>query len=121
MDENKTTSNAVDDYIAQFSPEVQQILQQIRASIKETAPAAEEKISYQMPSYHLKGPLVYFAAFKNHIGFYPTGTGIAAFKDEIAPYKSSKGAVQFPIDQPMPLDLIRKMVIFKIEENTKAK
>jgi uncharacterized protein YdhG (YjbR/CyaY superfamily) len=93
------------------------LLESIRKTIKETAPQAEEYISYQMPAYKLKGPLVYFATYKNHIGFYPTGTGIKAFQKEISNYKNSKGAVQFALDQPIPHDLIRKMVLFKVDEN----
>jgi len=113
----KTTFETVDDYIAIQTEAVKTLLQSIRKTIKETAPEAEECISYQMPAYKLKGPLVYFAAYKNHIGFYPTGTGIKAFQKEISGYKNSKGAVQFALDQPIPQDLIRKMVLFKIDEN----
>lgn len=113
----KTAFNSVEDYIAIQTDEVKPLLESIRKTIKETAPQAEECISYQMPAYKLKGPLVYFAAYKNHIGFYPTGTGIAAFQKEIAQYKNSKGAVQFPLNQPIPHDLIRKMVLFKVDEN----
>lgn len=115
----KTTFESVDDYISIQTKEVQKRLESIRKTIKETAPEAEECISYQMPAYKLNGPLVYFAAYKNHIGFYPTGTGIAAFQKEIEGYKSSKGAVQFSLDQTIPHDLIRKMVLFKKDENLK--
>lgn len=113
----KTTFESVDDYIALQSSVAKPLLESLRKTIKETAPEAEECISYQMPAYKFKGPLVYFAAYKNHIGFYPTGTGIAAFQKEISRYKNSKGAVQFPIDQDLPHDLIRKMVQFKLNEN----
>lgn len=113
----KTGFESVDDYIATQPSAVKSLLESIRKTIKETAPQAEECISYQMPAYKLKGPLVYFAAYKNHIGFYPTGNGIKAFQKEIASYKNSKGAVQFPLNQPIPHDLIRKMVLFKIDEN----
>lgn len=109
----------IDEYIAQCPENVQQIMRQIRSVIKETAPQAEERISYQMPAFYWKGYLVYFAPRKDYIGFYPTGSGIEAFKDEISGYKSSKGAVQFPFNQPMPFDLIRKMVKFKMAENEK--
>lgn len=113
----KTGFETVDDYLALQTTETKVLLEAIRKTIKETAPQAEECISYQMPAYKLKGPLVYFAAYKNHIGFYPTGTGIKAFQKEIGGYKNSKGAVQFALNQPIPHDLIRKMVLFKVEEN----
>lgn len=107
----------VDEYILQFSSEVQEILQALRKLVKDTVPEAEEKISYQMPTYYLNGNLVHFAAYKNHIGFYPTPSGIEAFKDELSNYKGAKGSVQFPIDKPMPFDLIRKIVEFRAVEN----
>ncbi len=107
----------VDEYILQFSSEVQEILQALRKLVKDTVPEAQEKISYQMPTYYLNGNLVHFAAYKNHIGFYPTPSGIEAFKDELSNYKGAKGSVQFPIDKPMPFDLIRKMVEFRVMEN----
>lgn len=113
----KTGFETVDDYLALQTSEAKVLLEAIRKTIKETAPQAEECISYQMPAYKFKGPLVYFAAYKNHIGFYPTGSGIKAFQKEIEGYKNSKGAVQFPLNQPIPHDLIRKMVVFKMEEN----
>jgi uncharacterized protein YdhG (YjbR/CyaY superfamily) len=112
-----TKPASVEEYIASFPPETQAILQEIRATIKKAAPDAEETISYGMPAFKWKGPLVYYAAYKTHIGFYPTATGIAAFQKEIAQYKSSKGAVQFPVGQPVPLALIKKMVQFKLKEN----
>ncbi|NJD60210.1 MAG: hypothetical protein C3F13_06440 [Anaerolineales bacterium] len=114
-------SKTIDEYIAQFPEEMQLILQKVREVIKETAPGAVEKISYQMPGFYLKGMLVWFAGHKNHIGFYPTGEGIEAFKGELLPYKFSKGAVQFPLDQPIPYDLIRKMVKYRVEQNLKKK
>jgi uncharacterized protein YdhG (YjbR/CyaY superfamily) len=89
----------------------------MRATIKETAPEATEKISYQMPTFYLNGNLVHFAAFKSHIGFYPVPTGIEKFKKELSVYKTTKGAVQFPLDQPLPLDLVRKIVKFRVAEN----
>jgi uncharacterized protein YdhG (YjbR/CyaY superfamily) len=107
----------IDEYIDQFPEDVQQILARVREVIKESAPGAVEKISYQMPGFYLKGMLVWFAGYKNHIGFYPTGEGIEAFKEELSPYKFSKGAVQFPLNRPIPYDLIRKMVKFRIAEN----
>lgn len=100
-----------------FPEEVQVILEQVRATIRQAAPGATEKISYAMPTFYLHGNLVYFAAYKNHIGFYPSTSGILAFQKEISGYKNSKGAVQFPIDQPMPLDLIAEMVKFRAIEN----
>jgi uncharacterized protein YdhG (YjbR/CyaY superfamily) len=109
--------NNVDEYIALFSDDVQQQLQQLRQAIKEAAPDAAEVISYKMPAYQQNGPLVYFAAYKNHIGFYPTASGISNFVDEFKKYKSSKGAVQFPIDKPLPLALIKKIVKFKLKDN----
>ena len=117
MEQNKY--NTVDEYFLQFPDKVQEILQELRRLIKDTAPEAEEKISYQMPTYYLHGNLVHFAAHKNHIGFYPTPTGIEAFKDELSNYKGAKGSVQFPIDKPMPFDLIRKIVEFRVSENKK--
>lgn len=117
MEENKTSFNLVDEYIFQFSHEVQEILQMIRNEIKELAPEAEEKISYAMPTFVLHGNLVHYAAFKNHIGFYPTPSGIAAFKAELSDYKGAKGSVQFPLDKPVPHDLIREIVKFRVAEN----
>lgn len=117
----KTTFESVDQYIASQAEAVKPLLESIRKTIKETVPEAEECISYQMPAYKLKGPLVYFAAYKNHIGFYPTGTGIKTFQKEIEGYKNSKGAIQFAINQPIPHDLIRKMVVFKVNENLNKK
>lgn len=112
----KLTQN-IDEYIADFPKETQLILEQIRATIRKSASEAEETISYRMPAYKQNGVLVYFAACKNHIGFYPTASGIANFKAELSGYKSSKGAVQFPIENPIPLDLIAKIVQFRVKEN----
>ncbi len=111
----------IDEYIAQFPEDIQQKLQEIRAVIHEAAPEATEKISYQMPTFYLRGNLVHFAAFKNHIGFYPVPSGIAAFETELAPYKRSKGAVQFPLDQPIPTELISRIVQFRVGENLQKK
>lgn len=107
----------IDEYIAAFPDNIQALLESMRATIKAAAPDAEERISYQMPTFFLKGNLVHFAAHKNHIGFYPTPSGIEAFKAELSEYDSSKGAVQFPIGQPLPLDLIGRMVQFRVTEN----
>lgn len=109
----------IDEYIASFPADIQAKLQEIRATIRAAAPAAEERISYEMPAYYLKGNLVYFAAFTHHIGFYPTASGIAAFQKEIEGYASSKGAVQFPIHKPLPLDLIGRIVRYRVAENLK--
>jgi uncharacterized protein YdhG (YjbR/CyaY superfamily) len=112
----------IDEYIASFPKDVQKILQQVRATIKKAAPKAEEKISYAMPTFFLHGNLVHFAGYKNHIGFYPTPNAGMAFKKELSKYKTGKGSVQFPIDEPMPLKLISDMVKFRVEENmNKAK
>ncbi len=107
----------IDSYIATFPEDVQVLLEQIRTAIKTSAPKAEEVISYGMPAFKLHGMLVYFAGYKQHIGFYPTASGIAAFKDELSKYKNAKGSVQFPIDKPMPVALIKKMVKFRVKEN----
>ena len=116
MEEN-STFNSIDEYIAQFPEDIQAILQQIRSVIKEAAPEATEKISYQMPTFYLKGNLVHFAAFKSHIGFYPVPSGIEKFKEELSQYKSGKGSAQFPLDKPIPYDLIRRITLFRVEEN----
>ena len=109
---------SIDEYIAGFPEEIREILNQIRAAIREAAPDAKEKISYAIPTFTLNNsPLVYFAAFQNHIGFYPTPTGSDAFKQDFAPYKTSKGTVQFPLDKPMPLNLITSIVAFRVREN----
>jgi uncharacterized protein YdhG (YjbR/CyaY superfamily) len=117
MEENKTEFKTIDEYISQFPPEVQEILKTLRRVIKESAPGAEEKISYQMPAFALHGNLVYFAAYKNHIGFYPAAGGIDAFKHELSEYKLSKGTVQFPIKKPLPYRLISEIVKFRVAEN----
>ena len=107
----------MDEYIAGFPDEVQVKLEKLRATIKAAAPEAEEKISYQMPTFALKGNLVHFAAYEHHIGFYPASSGIEQFKAELSIYKGGKGSVQFPLDQPIPYDLIRKIVSFRVKEN----
>ncbi|SMQ74494.1 Uncharacterized conserved protein YdhG, YjbR/CyaY-like superfamily, DUF1801 family [Bacillus sp. OV166] len=119
MEGNKLTFNSIDEYIQQFPPDVQEKLNTLRKVIKESAPDAEEKISYQMPTFALRGNLVHFAAYKNHIGFYPTSSGIAAFKDELSQYKGAKGSVQFPIEKPLPYILISEIVKFRVAENMK--
>ncbi|MDG3546309.1 iron chaperone [Methanobacterium formicicum] len=109
----------VDEYISSFPPDIQGILEEMRETIRESAPEAEETISYGMPTFRLKGNLVHFAAYKNHIGFYPTPSAINVFKEELSHYNTSKGTVQFPLDEPVPLDLVRKMVLFRVQENLK--
>ena len=116
-----TAYQTIDEYINTFPEDVRAVLNQLRQIIKETAPEAEETINYQIPTFTLHGNLVHFAAFKNHIGFYPTPTGMEAFKKELAPYKGAKGSVQFPIDQPLPLPLIRRIVEYRVKENLKRK
>ena len=115
----KDSITTIDEYIAGFPEDIQIKLQEIRATIKSAAPDAQEKISYQMPTFYLKGNLVHFAAHTSHIGFYPAPSGIEAFKNELAAYKNSKGAVQFPINEPLPLDLIRRITIYRVVENLK--
>lgn len=118
--------DTIDNYIAGFPEEIQTILESIRATIKKAAPEAEESIKYAMPTFILQGNLVHFAAFKNHIGFYPAPIGIEAFKEDLSAYKRAKGSVQFPLDKPMPLNLISRIVKFRVEktlstmENKKA-
>ena len=117
----KTTwiAKNVDEYIANYPINIQKKLEEVRATIKKAVPQAEEVISYQMPAFSYKGVLVYFAAQTNHIGLYPTASGVETFKKELANYKTSKGAIQFPHDEPLPLDLITKIVVFRLQENLK--
>ena len=113
----KTPAKNVDEYITGFSKNTQVLLAQIRTTIRQAAPDAEEVISYSMPAFKYHGMLVFFAAFKNHIGFYATPTGHEAFKKELSVYKEGKGSVQFPLDKPLPLGLITKIVKFRVKEN----
>lgn len=108
---------SVDEYLAAFTGNVREMLDTLRRTIKEAAPAAEEKISYQIPTFWLRGNLVHFAAFTRHVGFYPGPSAIVAFQDELAPYDTSKGAVKFPLDRPVPVELVRRMVQFRAGEN----
>ena len=117
MKADQTVPNNIDEYIAGFPTDIQEILKNIRMTIREAAPEAEETIKYQMPTFTLQGNLVHFAAFKKHIGFYPVPTGIEAFKDELSVYEQGKGSVRFPLDQPIPYDLISKIVKFRVKEN----
>jgi uncharacterized protein YdhG (YjbR/CyaY superfamily) len=119
MDSNKAGFTSIDEYIATFPEPIQKMLREMRATIKAAAPDATEIISYQMPAFALKGNLVYFSAGKNHIGFYPTPSAIKAFEDELSVYKSAKGSVQFSFDEPLPLELIGRMVQFRVAENLK--
>jgi len=112
----KTPKN-VDEYIAAFPKDIQERLEKIRATIKKAAPGAEEKISYQMPTFVLKGNLVHFAAFKNHIGFYPTPSATVKYKKELSAYEGGKGSVRFPLDKPLPLGLIARIVKSRVKEN----
>jgi uncharacterized protein YdhG (YjbR/CyaY superfamily) len=120
----KSNSNSpvtIDEYIATFPKDVRKILSEIRRAIQSAAPDAEERISYRMPAFFLHGILVYFAAFRNHIGFFPTLSGIRAFESHIAGYKSGKGTLHFPIDKPIPVALIKKIVKFRVAENLNKK
>ena len=118
MASDKQTAQNIDAYIAGFPPEVQERLAAIRAVVRDVAPEAREAIKYGLPTFVLHGNLVHFGAFKHHIGFYPTPSGLEQFKDELTQFKSSTGAVQFPLDQPLPLDLIRRITAFRVQENT---
>lgn len=121
MEAPRRRFKTMDEYINTFPEDVRATLNKLRQTIREAAPEAEETISYQMPTFRLNGNLVHFAAFENHIGFYPTPTGIEAFEKELSTYKGAKGSVQFPIDQPLPLELIRKIVEYRVKENMERK
>ena len=111
----------IDEYIAAFPEEVQETLKKLRQVIKEAAPDAQEVISYGMPAFKQNGILVYFAAFKNHIGFFPTASGVAAFKKDLSAYEASKGTIRFPLDKPIPFGLVEKIVKFRVQENLNKK
>jgi uncharacterized protein YdhG (YjbR/CyaY superfamily) len=113
----KTNFKNIDDYVSTFPADVQKVLQEIRRTIQKAAPQAEEAISYQMPTFKLNGNLVHFAAWKNHVGFYPTPSGTSEFQKEISEYVFAKGSIQFPLDEPMPLGLITKIVKFRVKES----
>src|SRR5215471_3072066 len=117
MKTESTPPKNIDEYIAGSPADVQRILQEIRIIIRTAAPDAEEAIKYRMPTFVLNGNLVHFAAFEKHIGFYPTPSGIEAFKDDLSAYHNAKGSVQFPLDKPIPLRLIRKIVAFRVKES----
>ncbi len=109
---------SVDEYIAAFPEETRGVLEELRALISAAAPGATEKMSYAIPTYYLNGNLVHFAGYEKHMGFYPGANGIRVFKAELTPYKSGKGSIQFPLDEPLPADLIRRIVEFRVAENT---
>lgn len=113
--------SSVDEYIASFPPEIQERLQTIRSTIRGLAPEAQEVISYGMPTYKLNGTLAHYAAFQSHIGFYPTPVGLEQFQQQLEGYKTGKGSVQFPHNQPLPLDLITNIVLFRIQDNLEKK
>jgi len=122
MQASRNQSKTIDEYIATYPQNVREILEELRRAIRETAPKAEETTSYGIPTFDLNGKhLVHFAAYKNHVGFYPTSSGIKAFKKELSPYKTSKGTVQFPLNKPIPFDLVRKIVKFRVKENESKK
>ena len=119
MKKDPASPTTIDEYIASFPQDVQKILSKIRMTIRKNAPDAEETIKYRMPTFILKGNLVYFAAFKNHIGFYPIPTGIEEFQKELSGYHVGRGSIQFPLDKPIPYDLITRVVKFRVKENLK--
>ncbi len=114
---SKKTFKTIDEYIASFPKDVQAILVELRQAIKDIVPQAEETISYQIPTYRLNGNLVHFAAFKDHISFFPTSSGVEAFKEKLNSYKTSKGTIRFSIDEPIPFDLVKEIVRFRVKEN----
>ena len=121
MPANKPTSKEIDKFISAYPEEVQVVLNKVRATIREAAPGAEETINYGIPTFTLNGNLVHFSGFKSHVGFYPTPSGVEKFKKELSKYEGAKGSVKFPLDQPIPYDLISKIVKFRVQENlTKA-
>ena len=117
MDKSKRNIKTIDEYIAACPPEIKETLEKLRQTILNAAPEAEEGISYQMPVFKQNGNLVYFGAFKNHIGFFPTSSGISAFEKELSGYKISKGTIQFPFEKPIPYELVKKIVMFRVKEN----
>lgn len=117
MSTKTTPPKNIDQYIANFPEDVQLILQKVRKTIQESAPGAEETISYQIPTFKLEGNLVHFAGYKNHLGFYPAPSGIEKFKQELSDYECAKGSVKFPLDKPIPYELIKNIVLFRVKEN----
>ena len=116
MDTAKQSFKNVDEYIATFPEDVQVVLQQLRQTIHDAVPDAVEAISYQMPTFKLNGNLIHFAAFKDHYGLYPTPSGIDAFQQELAPYSVAKGSIRFPKNQPIPFDLVTRIVQYRVQE-----
>lgn len=116
MEPEEVRAETIDQYIAAFPPAVKRILRAMRKVIQQAAPEATERISYRMPTFHLNGNLVHFAAFKNHIGFFPTPSGVAAFEDELGDYVHAKGSIQFPLDEPIPYDLVRRITEYRVAE-----
>jgi uncharacterized protein YdhG (YjbR/CyaY superfamily) len=112
-----TAINTIDEYISTYPPDVREILEKLRKTIHEAAPEAEEAMRYGIPTFRLNGNLVHFAAFEHHIGFYPTPSAIVAFREELSPYKHAKGSVRFPLDEPIPYDLVRKIVEYRVKES----
>ncbi len=121
METSQAAPKDIDEYIAGFPEEVQEILEKLRVTIREAAPEAEEAIKYRMPTFTLKGNLVHFAAFKKHIGFYPAPRGIEEFKDELSAYKGAKGSVQFPLGEPIPFELVSRIVKFRVRNQLDEK
>jgi uncharacterized protein YdhG (YjbR/CyaY superfamily) len=119
MEKERKHFESIDEYIRSFPEHVQKKLLELREIIREQAPEAQQKISYQMPTFFQNGNLVHFAAYSKHIGFYPTPSGINAFKSKLSKYKNAKGSVQFPIEEPLPIELIKQIVKFRVAENTK--
>jgi uncharacterized protein YdhG (YjbR/CyaY superfamily) len=121
VDSTEEKHETIDDYINAYPEDVQAILKKMRETIRKAAPEAEEAISYRIPTFRLNGNLVHFAAFKDHVSFFPTPRGILAFKKELSPYKVSKGTVQFPLDKPIPYELVRKITLFRRKQNLAKK
>lgn len=121
MSKEKKKFESIDEYIHTFPENVRLILEKLRKTIKQVAPNAEETINYNIPTFKLKGNLVHFAAYKKHIGFYPTPSGIDNFKDKLSAYEVAKGSVRFPLDKPIPYDLVRNIVEFRVKENINKK
>ena len=121
MKTSRPAFRTVDEYTAWFPEDVRLKLEGLRAAIRSAAPGAEERISYRMPAFFFEGPLVYFGAFKDHVGFFPTSSGVAAFRRELEPYGTSTGTVRFPLDKSLPLGLVKRIVRFRVAENKKAK
>jgi len=120
MKADRAVAKDIDEYIARLPKETRAISQRVRAAIRKAAPDAEEKISYQIPAFFLEGNLVHFAAYRNHIGFYPGAAGIEKFKSELPSYETAKGTVRFSLDRPIPFDLIERMVKYRVKENLDA-